>query len=225
MDRCTTILIIDDHPLFREGLKSLITRDARFELVGETGSGADGLRVAKELRPDIVLLDVSLPDKNGIELTREIIGSLEDTRVLIVSMHSKIDYITQAFQSGASGYVLKESAGERLIQGLEAVLRGELFLDNALSRTVIQRLIESPKQEARMADLGYGSLSPREQQILRMLAEGLSSKIIASNLSLSPKTVENHRASIMDKLNLHNTIDLVRYAAKLGLIDVDLWKA
>jgi DNA-binding NarL/FixJ family response regulator len=218
------ILIVDDHPLFREGLKSLIARDSKFDVVGEAGTGVEALRLAKELKPDLAVVDLSLPDKSGVDVTRSIRSLLPDVRIMIVSMHSKIDYITEAFQAGATGYMVKESAADKLVQGLEAVSKGEYFLDSSLSHSVVKRLMDFPDKEAKITDGSYGALTPREQQVMRLLAEGLSTKDIAANLFISPKTVENHRANIMEKLNLHSTIELVRYAAKLGLIDVDLWK-
>jgi DNA-binding NarL/FixJ family response regulator len=219
-----TILIIDDHPLFREGLKAIIGRDAHFEVVGEAGNGREGLRIAKELEPDLVLVDISLPDTSGIQLTREIRTLLPDTRILIVSMHSKIDYIAEAFQAGATGYVVKESASERLIKGLEYVSRGDYFLDSSVSQQVVKRLMDSPAKDEKITDAAYGNLTHREQEVMRLLAEGLPIKEIGEKLFISPKTVENHRSNIMNKLDLHSTIELIRYAARLGLIDVDLWK-
>jgi DNA-binding NarL/FixJ family response regulator len=171
-----------------------------------------------------VLIDISLPDKSGIQLTREIRNQLPETRVLIISMHSKIDYIAEAFQAGATGYVVKESASNGLLKGLETVIRGDYFLDSSLSRAVVESLLNFPIKEARIRDDEYGSLTPREQEIMRLLAEGLSVKEIAAKLFISPKTVENHRSNIMNKLGLHSAMELIRYAAKLGLIDVDLWK-
>lgn len=223
MSQKKTILLVDDHPLFREGLKALIARNSKFEVVGEAGNAADGLQMALTIKPDLIIIDISLPDKSGIDLTRSIRSALSETKIIIVSMHSKINYITEAFQAGALGYVIKESATDKLLQGLEAVSKGDYFLDSSLSQKVVSRLIEFPAKEAKITDERYGALTPREQQVMRLLAEGLSTKEIAANLFISPKTVENHRASIMDKLDLHNTIDLVRYAAKLGLIDIDLW--
>jgi DNA-binding NarL/FixJ family response regulator len=219
-----SILIIDDHPLFREGLKAIIGRDPRFEVIGEAGTAQDGLRMAGELRPDLILLDISLPDQNGIQLSRDIRRILPDSRILIVSMHAKIDYIAEAFQAGATGYVVKESAAERLIKGIEYVLRGDYFLDSSVSQQVVKRLMDSPAKDEQISDAGYGSLSPREQEVMRLLAEGLSRKEIGERLFISPKTVENHRTNIMNKLGLHSTMDLIRYAARLGLIDLDLWK-
>ena len=136
-----TILIIDDHPLFREGLKTIIERESSFEVIGEAGNGREGLRMAKMLKPDLVVMDISLPDQSGIQLTCEIRSLLSETRIIIVSMHSKIDYITEAFQGGATGYVVKESASEKLVQGLESVAKGDYFLDSSVSHAVVCRMI------------------------------------------------------------------------------------
>jgi DNA-binding NarL/FixJ family response regulator len=219
-----SVLIVDDHPLFREGLKCIIGRNDRFKVVGEAENAAGALLAAQKLSPDIILVDISLPDKSGIQLTYELKKQLPRVIIMIVSMHSKIDYIAEAFQAGAKGYVAKESAAERLVQGLEAIVTGEYFLDSSVSLQVVENLMKFPVKEARITDAEYGALTPREQEIMRMLAEGVGPREIAEKLCISPKTVENHRANIMKKLDLHSTMELVRYAAKLGLIDVDLWK-
>ena len=220
----TSIMIVDDHPLFREGLKSLLARHSSFEVIGEAGNGNDGLKKAKKLMPDLVVMDISLPDQSGIEVTSKIRSLLPETRVIVLSMHTKIDYITEAFRQGATGYVVKESATEKLMECLELVSKGEYFVDSSLSHRVVKSLLESDEKERKITDDGYNTLTPREQQVMRLLAEGHSTKQIAENLFISPKTVENHRSNIMSKLELHTIMELVRYAARLGLIDVDLWK-
>ena len=224
MGKRKTVLIVDDHPLFREGLKSLLARHSGFEVIGEAGNGSKGLKKAKKLRPDLVIMDISLPDQSGIEVTSKIRSLLPETRVIVLSMHTKIDYITEAFRKGATGYVVKESATEKLMECLELVSKGEYFVDSSLSHRVVKSLLESDEKERKITDDGYNTLTPREQQVMRLLAEGHSTKQIAEKLFISPKTVENHRSNIMSKLEVHTIMELVRYAARLGLIDVDLWK-
>lgn len=219
-----TIVIIDDHPLFREGLKSIIARDKQYKVVGEAGDARKGLEKVKKLQPDLMVVDISLPDKSGIEVARTVRRRFPGIRIIIVSMHAKIDYIVEAFQAGATGYVVKESASDRLILGLETVLSGEYFLDSSISHAVVEKLLTEPLKESRVADADYGSLTPREQEVMRLLAEGFTVREIAEKLFISPKTVENHRSNLMHKLGLRSAIELVRYAARLGLIDVDLWK-
>lgn len=224
MSQTKNILIIDDHPLFREGLKTIVERDKRFKVVGEAGNGRQGLKMARQLKPDLSVVDISLPDINGVQVATEMRSHLPDTKIMIVSMHSKIDYIAEAFQAGATGYVAKDSASDRLIQGIDSVLKGEYFLDSSVSHQVVEKLMKFPVKDAKITDADYGSLTPREQEVMRLLAEGSTPKEIADKLCISPKTVENHRANIMKKLGIHSTMELVRYAARLGLIDVELWK-
>jgi DNA-binding NarL/FixJ family response regulator len=222
MERLRRILIVDDHPLFREGLKTIIGRDSRFEVVGEAGSACEGVDMAKSLHPDLMLVDISMPDKSGLCLIRELRPLLPTTRFLVISMHSKADYIVEAFQAGAMGYMIKESATESLLTGLETLARGDIFLDVALSREVVGKLL-TREGELRSAVEPYQSLTAREQEVLRLLAEGLSARDAAKRLFVSPKTVENHRTNLMRKLGLQNTVELVRYAARIGLIDLDSW--
>jgi DNA-binding NarL/FixJ family response regulator len=218
------ILLIDDHPLFREGIKAIISRNIRYEVVGEAGTAGQGLQLARELKPDLILIDLSLPDQSGIDLIQDIYRFSQNIRIMVVSMHSKIEYIVKAFQSGASGYLVKESASEMLLQGIDHVLKGDYYMDPSISHQVIKKLAALPSKNAVVKTSGYDTLTQREQEVLVMLAEGQSTKQIAEKLFISPKTAENHRSNIMRKLELHSAIDLARYAARIGLIDVDLWK-
>ena len=228
MNEKKTILIVDDHLYIREGLKAMVGRilggDNQYEVVGEAENGREALEMVKKLKPDICLMDIGLPDQSGIELTREIKAFLPQTRVLILTMHSKIDYITEAFQAGASGYLVKDSASGKLMQALDWISKGEYYLDTAISAQVVKQIRGLPKKEERITDAGYSTLTVREQEVIRMLAGGFGIEEISEKLFISPKTVKNHRASIMSKLNLHSHHELLRYAVKLGLIDVDLWQ-
>ena len=219
-----TILIVDDHPLVREGLKSIIKSAAGYEVVGQAANARDAITMVKSHRPDLVLLDLSLPDKSGLELSGEIRQISPSTRIMIVSMHSKVDYIVKVFQAGATGYMTKESATESLLIGIERVLNGEYFMDGSVSHRVVEKLIHSSDKEMKITDAAYETLTPREQEVMVLLADGNSAKEAAAKLFISPKTVENHRTNIMNKLDLHSTHELIRYAARLGLVDVDLWK-
>jgi DNA-binding NarL/FixJ family response regulator len=193
--------------------------------VAEAKNGQEAIQISNELKPDLVLLDISLPDRNGLLLIQDIKRSSPKTRIMIVSMYSKINYVVRAFQTGATGYITKDSAPEKLLQGLDCVFRDEYFMDSSISRKVVERLANLPqKAEKRSGDTSYDSLTTREQQIMHLLAEGLTPRQIADKLYVSIKTVENHRSNIMKKLDLHSSHELIRYAARLGLIDVDLWK-
>ena len=169
-------------------------------------------------------MDISLPDTNGIDLISQIKKKFPDTKIMVVSMHSKIDYIIESFRAGASGYLVKEAASTSLIKGLNTISKDEYFLDSSISKDVIKRLVDSPPIK-QINDPNYNSLTLREQEILRLLAEGFSNKEIADMLCISLKTVQNHRSNIMNKLGLHNLMDLVKYAVKLGLVDLDLWRS
>lgn len=215
------ILIVDDHPLYRDGLKSLLSRHPAFETAGEAGGFLEGLRLARKLKPDLALLDISLPDGSGIELARELRKLLPQVGMIIVSMHSKIDFIAAAFQAGAAGYVAKESGADRILQALESVATGGQYLDSALSPKVLRKLEDFSARKARTQDASYGTLSFREQQVMRLLAEGLSPQEIAEKLFITRKTVENHRYAIMNKLGIKSPLAFVRHAARLGLIELD----
>ena len=219
-----SIVIVEDHPLFREGLKAIVAGEKTLLLLGEAGTLQEGFQKVKALRPDVAIVDLSLPDGSGIDLIRDIRKELSGTRILVLTMHSKTSYIVKALEAGALGYISKESASETLISGLRAVARGDYFLDSRISHSVVARLIGDPAGRKKSKSNAYDTLTQREQEIMVLLSEGKSTGDIAEKLFISRKTVENHRSNIMNKLNVHTTLDLVRYAARLGLIDLDLWK-
>ena len=224
MKQKKTIVIVDDHPFLREGLKSIISTDARFEVVADVGNGREALSVIRKLKPNLVLLDISLPDKPGLQLAKEIREQYPDTQIMIVSMHSNRSYIVKAFQSGATGYMAKDSASERLLQGIHAVLKGEYYMDSSVSQQVVEELLQSPRDEPKTEDPAYSTLTLREQEIAVLLAKSFSTKQVADKLCISQKTVENHRSNIYRKLDIHSTLELVLYATKIGLVDLDEWK-
>ena len=196
------IAIIDDHTLFREGLKAIVGTNNGFEVIGEAGNAADGLTLAGETKPDIMIIDITLPDKNGIKLTRELLSNFPEVKVMIVSMHSKADYISEAFKAGALSYIVKDSAAENLISGLQSVSKGMHYIDNSVAKEVVLGLQGGEGEEKK--DDPYERLTNREQQVFRLLVEGTQVKEIAEKLFISPKTVENHRGSIMKKLDIHS---------------------
>lgn len=221
MARRHRLLVIDDHPMFREGLKAIVRASPAYEVAAEAGSCAEALALAKSLEPDIVVVDISLPDGNGIDLARDLLALLPRARVLMLSMHSKVEFVVTAFQAGVSAYLAKDSSRDQLLHALDAVVAGRQYLDGSLSPKVVSELLLRPGSEARMADASYSKLSRREQQVLRLLAEGHAPAAIAERLFISRKTVENHRTNILSKLDIKSPVALVRYAARMGLIDLD----
>jgi len=219
-----SILLIDDHNLFREGLKTIIRRDSQFTVVAEAKNADEGVRAALRARPDVVLLDISLPGRSGIDVAREIRGKLPETLIIIVSMFSRPDLVMEAVEAGARGYVTKGSTPETLLQAIRSVAEGQFYLDGAASQELIAALENKGSKGHTVINNEYGQLSSREQEVLRMIAEGVPARDIAERLFISVKTVENHRTNILHKLGLKSTVDLVKYAARIGLIDVETWK-
>lgn len=213
------ILIVDDHPLFREGLKAVIQRTAGFEVVAETSSGREALRLAMELKPEIILMDISLPDESGVHLTKQIRDGLGSTQVVIVSVHSKSNYIAESFRAGAVGYLTKGSAPETILQALDAVVERRFFLDGPVSDAAIERIKALGSVAQQSAVVSAPTLTKRQEEVMTLLARGLSSQSVADVLFISRRTVENHCAQIMKKLGLRNRASLVVRAIEMGFVD------
>ena len=208
------IIIADDHTIFRSGLKLLLSSNTDFEVVGEAENGAQAVELTSELEPDIALIDIGMPELNGIEATRQIKERHPNTNVLILTMHRSDEYFFKALDAGASGYVLKGAETSELINALRAVARDEVFLYPTVARRLVEKYFEKLPGEAS----GLSKLTPREQEILQLLAEGYSNQEIADKLVISPSTVHTHRTNLMEKLNLSKRFELVRYARKHGFI-------
>jgi len=224
METKTTVIFVDDHPVFRKGLKALVADRKKYEVVGEAGSAEAGLELAMKVRPNIAVVDLSLPDRSGIELIRELGQRLPNCRALVVSVHAKTDIIADAFQAGARGYVVKDSAEASILAALDAVAHEEYYMDSAVSAQVITNILQRRTRDIHLTDSRYESLTAREQEVMALLAQGRSVRDIAEKLCISQKTVENHRSNIYSKLEIHSSIDLVRFAVRLGIVDVELWK-
>ena len=212
------VLMADDHKLFIDGLGSILDQQHGMEVVGAAREGFAAVELAARLRPDIVLMDISMPRLNGLEATSRILADRPQTGVIILSMHSDRRYVVQALRAGARGYVLKDSASEELLRAIARVSAGQLYLSSAMSGRIILDLIRTDHGGTASA---YTVLSPRERQVLQLIAEGHGTREIAARLTVSVKTVESHRKQIMDKLDLHNVAQLTKYAIREGLTQVE----
>lgn len=214
------ILLADDHTLVRAGLRALLESLVEVSEVIETGDGRRALELVLERRPDVALLDIAMPGLNGLELTARIAREAPRVRVVILSMHSTPSHVAQALRAGAVGYLLKDSAAEELALALRAVARGETYLSPAISRQVVDGFLG---RVATPGDPGIDPevLTPRQREILQLVAEGKSSKEVATLLGLSAKTVEAHRSQIMERLGIHDLAGLVRYAIRSGLVSAE----
>jgi DNA-binding NarL/FixJ family response regulator len=210
------IVLADDHTLVRQGLSKILEEQPEWSVVAQASDGREAVKQTLQLKPDVAIFDIGMPLLNGIEATRQLTRRLADLHILILSMHAEEAYITQALQAGAQGYLLKDSADTELIKAVTAVSAGKSFFSPAVARVMLDDYVRH------LAGKGivdrYEALSEREREIFQLIAEGHSNKEIAELLSVSPATVETHRAHILQKLNVHNTAELVLYAVRRGVI-------
>jgi len=217
-----TVILADDHRIFRKGLKSLLSENAHIEVLAEADDGDEALKKAAQYKPHLVIMDIGMPKMDGIEATRQIRERLPDTEVVILSMHAKKAYIDQVLKAGAKGYVLKDSDEDNLIAAINTVHNGGYYLDSPIADQVLSGYFggKTKRELQEQAD----PLSEREKEVLRLLAEGHSNQEVADILCISRKTVENHRANIVRKTGVQGQVGLTKYAARIGLIDLDLWE-
>jgi len=210
------VLLADDHTLVRAGLRKLLEATPGFEVVGEAGDGLALLDLVEKLQPQVVLMDIAMPGLNGLEATARVCKSWPGIRVLILSMHQNEEYVRQALRHGAVAYLLKDAAPMELELALHAVLRGETYLSPAVSKGVVNDYVQRLRGDDQPAE----ALSPRQREVLQLIAEGQSSKEIARRLDLSVKTVDTHRSQLMRQLDIHEVAGLVRYAMRIGLVSL-----
>ena len=216
-----TIILADDHRIFRKGLRSLLSEKPQIKILAEADDGDEALEMAAKHKPKIVIMDIGMPKMDGIEATRQIRERLPETEVIILSMHAKKAYIDQVLKAGAKGYVLKDSDEENLIAAINTVYNGGYYLDSPIADQVLSDYFGGKRK--RELQEQADPLSEREKEVLRLLAEGHSNQEVADILCISRKTVENHRAHIVRKTGVQGQVGLTKYAARIGLIDLDLW--
>ncbi|MCC6861172.1 MAG: response regulator transcription factor [Bryobacterales bacterium] len=210
------VLLADDHGVVRKGLRFLLERRPGIEVVGEASDGREAVDLAEQLKPNIVVMDIAMPRLNGIDATAQIVKRDASTGVIMLSMHSDEGYLVRTLMAGARGYLLKDSAEADLVRAVETVAQGKPFFSAAISQTLLEDYLRQLQQ--RGLEDSYDLLTDREKEVLQLLAEGKSNKEVAGLLNLSPYTVETHRTHIMQKLNLHNTAEIVLYAVRKKII-------
>ncbi len=214
--RTIRVLLADDHNLIRAGLRLVVSQQPDFQVAGEAENGRQAVALAEQLKPDVVVMDIKMPDLNGIEACHQIREALPDTQVVMLSMHSDETYVLRALKAGARAYLLKDSAEADLARAIRAAVDGKSFFSPAVGKVLLEDYMR--KLQRTGAEDSYELLSPREREILQVVAEGKSSKEIANSLNLSIYTVETHRAKIMQKLNLRSMPELILYAVRKGII-------
>jgi len=210
----TRVLIVDDHKIFREGLRSMLEKKPDIEVVGEAENGREAIRMFKELLPDIVIMDIVMPDMNGVEATRHISADQSNAKIIGLSMHEDGRFAAEMLKAGAAGFLLKDCAFEELVDAINTVKANGIYLSSKIKEGMIKDYIGLLSKDNLP---GFSVLSAREQEVLKCLAEGKSTREIASHLGVSIKTIETHRQNIMEKLDIHSIAELIKYAIRAGL--------
>lgn len=218
--KTTRVLLADDHDVVRLGIRQIIEAQSDMEVVGEAANGREAIARARVLQPDVILLDLSMPELSGLEAVHLLKEASPTTKVVVFSMHDREAYIRQVLEAGALGYVLKASQGANLLEAIRAARRGEFYLCPKIRADVVDGYLKRGEKPPRVR--GYDLLSEREQQVFRLLVQGSSTAAAADLLHLSAKTVEKHRANIMKKLDIHDIVGLVRYAVRIGVLDPEI---
>jgi len=212
----TRILICDDHTLFVEGIKAMLRNESSLEIVGEARDGRQAVELVKELKPDLLLMDVSMPDMNGFDATQRVHELDPNIKVLILTMHDEEELVARCLEAGAAGYIIKDAPASQLLYAIEMVKKGERYL----SPVVLKQVVAGYVKNSNVPQTSYDRLSPREREVLKLLAEGLSVKEIATRLNLSVKTVDVHKTNLMKKIDVHDRTELIKYAIQQKLIAV-----
>lgn len=213
------VILADDHTLVLQGIGKLL--EGHFDLVGTAEDGRAALEAARKLRPDVILLDVAMPLLNGIDAARQIRKLVPETKIIMLSMHADAMYVTESFRAGCSGYLLKRSAASELVFAIEEVLKGRYYVTPAVAKDVMKPVFEEPEESPTRPPVSTRPLTPRQREVLQLVAEGKSIKEIANVLGISVKTVEFHKSRIMSGLNLHTTADLTRFAVAHGIVSLN----
>jgi two-component system response regulator NreC len=214
------LLLVDDHDVVRSGIRALLNAEEDMEVVGEAADGEQAVRAVQELQPDVALMDITMPGVNGMEATRQVLECCEATAVLALTIHEGREYFFEMLNAGASGYVPKSAAPEELLTAIRAVARGEVYLHSSVAALLLQDHLRRSRTGGPDEPSSMSSLTDREREVLTLVAEGLLNKEIGEQLGISPRTVARHRENIMRKLGLHSRTELVKYAIRIGLIDL-----
>jgi len=215
----TTVLLVDDHTIVRQGLKALLSSEKNITIVGEAQTGREAVDLAAQLRPSVVIMDLAMPRLNGAEATRQILKAMPSAKIIVLSTYGDDEHVQQALAAGAAAYLLKQTAAEDVVDAIREVSKGNAYFSPAIAKRLREQTLQQPGDMPRTPDV---ELTQREAEVLQLIAEGYANKQIAAELNLSVKTVEKHRQQVMQKLNIHNIAGLVRHAAAKGIIEANI---